>query len=346
VTIVRLGWSMDEFSPAVDIATLLADGWDQLVVERDDAGWIEITPSTARLPIVENFFLYAWHDPAGDATKDYRIRIRKSADGTYYTSDNTSVTRAARGYCTIQDIRDEGFADPPVTDAMITIGIARATEYIDRYCRQWFEPRWRTIILDGVRLDQMLPDVPIIALAQVFLEDDEQGLADLRIYNRHLTNGTTSPDDRANPRVAFAQDTEYFDRSLRTDFGRRFPYGRKNVKLVGLFGHTELGEGDAIGHTAADSQIPLSLGQTPALIKRAAVLLSCTLMYTLASGRAASALIASRVVEDETKDQRYKAQGKTATQIDGQGLFGDEFGLSEVDAILAGFAAPLSAGGV
>ena len=98
MTIVRLGWSMDEFSPAVDIATLLADGWDQLIVERDDTGWTEITPSTARLPIVENFLLYAWHDPAGDIAKDYRIRIRKSADGTYYTSENTSVSRTARGY--------------------------------------------------------------------------------------------------------------------------------------------------------------------------------------------------------------------------------------------------------
>ena len=345
MTIVRLEWGMDGFTPPVDISTLIAAGFDQLVIERQNgAVWAEILPG--RLPLAENFVRYAYHDPNGDPTKGYRIRIRRSSDGAFHAGEIDPLHGVARGYCTLQDIRDEGFLAPAVTDAMITRGIARATAYIDRYCRQWFEPRWMELVLDGKRIDRMLPDAPIIALAKVYLDDDEQDLADLRVYNRHLTNGQTTPDDRANPRVAFEQDTEYFDRNLRTDFSRRFPRGRKNVKLVGLFGYTELGLGDAVGQTAVDSQIPLSLGQTPELIKRACVLLTATLMYTLASGKGSGGSIASRIVEEETKDQRYKAQGKTATQLDGQGLFGDEFGLSEVDALLAGFTAPLSAGGV
>ncbi len=340
---IRLQWDFRDFAPAITPAEALALGYDKVVVEK---ALVEITPVTGRMPVVDEFLLYAWHDPSGELTSSYRIRLLNSETGLLHPTSilpSASITLSTAHYCTVDDIRDEGYANPPWTDALIEKGITRATAYINRFCGQYFEPRWRTLIVDGVRLDQFLCEAPIVAIAQVLVDGESQDIPDMKIYNRHLTHGMESPDDRNNPRVAYALESDYFDRSLRSGFSQKFLTGRKNIKLVGMFGYTGLGDNDFIGETAEDSQFPLSLGQTPELIKRAAVLLTVKLMQTIASGGGSSSLT---VIEEETKDQRVKYQGPSAASAASEGLFGEEFDLGEVDAILAGFVAPISIGGV
>ncbi len=143
-------------------------------------------------------------------------------------------------YCTIQDVRDEGFTDPPHTDARIASQITLASNAIDTATGWWFDPRDMTLKLDGDGTRTLRVGVPIITVDSVTMNNGDVELDDLIIYNRYIKYGHRIPDDRRNPRIEWNQNL-----SDRPGY-RNIPVipavwtlGQQNVTVVGTFGFTE-----------------------------------------------------------------------------------------------------------
>ena len=348
MAIVDLKWEVD--STALD--ALLTAGYDAWKVERDNGGgsWVEISYPTTRPPLVVNAFRYLYADPSGpvdavsfEANGDYRAVPYRTSDGA--TSAPVSAAKARRCYITPQDVWDEGYVNPPWTPSKVWRGIDRATATIDRLCGQWFEPRYTQFSFDGTDHDQLWLELPICALHELRQDDTVVDLTDLSVYNRHLTRGQLNPDDRSNPKVTYALDFPPGYRGRRRRIyadAALFGGGRKNVILKGIFGFTELSDGDVAAETVDESQIPVSYGQTPAEIKRAALLLSLT--YMLPANEQQEAAMENRITEVRTRDQyvKFADPGGSGGSDAAYGLTGN----LEVDNILMRYAGPLRMGAV
>lgn len=143
-------------------------------------------------------------------------------------------------YISIDEFREEGFAD--AEDNRIARLACWASRWIDKRTGRWFEPRYTTFFLSGNGSRRMEMPAPIIEIHQIRLvtrqafvatTDDEIDLDSVAVYNRHL-RGAVDPDDREDPRVEF--DT--LSGSLVTGF-TRWPMGRQNIQISGIFGYTD-----------------------------------------------------------------------------------------------------------
>jgi hypothetical protein len=334
MTTVKVRWSVDELDNVRSLFTV------QRVYRSTTlptGPWAEITSVATRVPLVAGVTSYLYDDTAGSAAYWYCVDYYHAGTGAY--SDKSDPMRAAAAvYATIGDLRDEGLPTT-ITDARAMIGLERATATIDRATGQWFEPRTRTYILDANTGRDLLLNVPIIAPTSVFISTHEITPADLCVYNRHLTEGLTNPDDRRNPRLAWREfDYPSGIGSLERGARRWFP-GRQRVTVTGVFGYTELGPTEAPAETVAGSQIPVSYGGTPDLIRYACLRLALRFAYPLAGGQGDDIRLQRRLTGETTRDQSYSLSSPSASSA-AWGATGDE----EVDAILEGFMAPIPSG--
>lgn len=349
MAIANIRWQVD----AVTLAALVAAGFDAWLVERQDGPfWAEISYETTRPPINAAALTYLYTDPSGpvdaitgEASGNYRATPYRTSDAA--TDVPIGATKARRGYITPDDVWAEGYANPPWTPALVWRGIDRATNTIDALCRQWFEPRYSQFSFDGTGHDQLWLDLPIAALhAMLYQDDTVVEVDDFEVYNRHLTRGQLNPDDRASPKVTYADDLFLGSRRRRSSRyrdGALFGSGRKNVILKGIFGYTELGPGDIAAETVVHSQIPISYGQTPSEIVRACLLL--TLTYMLPADEQQEAALASRITKVKTRDQwmEFADPGGGGANPDASyGLTGN----IEVDNILMRYSGPIRMGGI
>jgi hypothetical protein len=332
VAIIQIGWDV------ANLDTLLDAGFDQQKIEWEDpigdpGVWTEITRATTRLPLAANVERYIWEGPT-DIAYNFQAVPYRTTDET----DDTPIAvtdKVLRGYCTIADMRTEGYQDPPHSDARVQGAIDLAMKMIDRICGQRFDAYFATMSLNVKRMyDEHHLDVPIAALWKITDDDSDILLSDIEVYNRHLTQALDNPNDRANPMIAYGTDHG------GVFAGGRFNRGRKTLKLWGVFGYTEIGAGDLVGETAAGSQIPLSYGSTPLDIHRACMLLVADHLGTLATG-GNEASLASRVLSQKTMDQSYTLQAKAAAEAV-YGMTGND----EADAILMRYPPPLPIGSV
>jgi hypothetical protein len=183
-------------------------------------------------------------------------------------------------YLTVAEVRAEGYPFNDTTtynDAYVEGKIDTASEQIEKFTGNWFASKDRPFQLDGDGGNFLKVPAPIVQIDSITITTHarfgvdttyEVDLTEVRVYNRHLTQGLLSPDDRKNPGIAIESFLAEPYESL--DF---WPSGDQNVFLEGKFGWTELGSSDTPGETAVGSQIPTSKGVTPFLIKRACMLL-------------------------------------------------------------------------
>lgn len=300
--------------------------------------WVEITTVGTRVALVAGVTNYYFDDTAGAAGYYYAVSYYHSV--SLAESDKSAAVRVGSlGYIDVEDVRDEGFTVSMVSDAQVAKGIRSATAHIDRVTRQWFEPRVRTFRLDGTRGQDLALNVPIISLTTASLWDESIDLPDLWVYNRHLTQGLLTPDDRDNPRIGWRD--EVMTMRLRRDYQglAKFDRGSGNVTVSGVFGYTELDPLDIPGETLPGSQIPVSFGSAPLLIKRACLLLAVRYMYPYATGLGDEFRQRAKIVSESTADQSY--------QLGGGGVGDNSWGITgdiEVDNILMGYMAPASVG--
>lgn len=342
----RLIWDLDAAWAAVppqgpDPAALRADGYDQQLVERQAVAlgpWAEISRAGSRPPLPASHTLYVYADPAAVAAVAYRVRFRRASDGAIHATPLTSVVAAPSGYCTIADVRAQGFAVAAFPDAQVQAGIDTASALIDRVCGQWFEPRYVRQLTSGRGHDRIWLDVPICTAMRVTVDGTEVSDpgAELEIANRHLTRGQLDPDDRRAPEIAWVED--YYTNSEQAIGYGRFLERRRNVEVLGVFGCTELLAGEVGGEYSA--QVPASYGATPPAIRRACLLLTCRRYMRLESaGGALDTYLAGRVQGESTRDQSYSL-GAPVGEDGAYGLTGD----LEVDNLLMLYPPPLRLG--
>lgn len=216
-----------------------------------------VGPPTGHRLGVGHYFA-PWTVPVDEPLGDHRIEWRFKAtllDVDYETSDEefyVAATPPSTVYCSVEEIRAEGYEEDFVTDNRIEVLALMATRYIEKVTRRWFYPRTfdgnARFVVDGSGGKQLPLEVPIIRLDALFLENPGLAVSELtavdvaevRVYNRHLT-GMINPDDRNHPRLAFNRQghvTELVATGLYP-YPRYFPKGSLTVHMEGVFGYTD-----------------------------------------------------------------------------------------------------------
>lgn len=340
-TTIKYRFRVDEITDALTI-------YDVVKIYRSTVDypytWVELTGVPTRITLVASVTEYLYDDATGDPDYWYCYATYNSST-TEESEKSNPVQPPPSGYVTVDDMRDEGYAVADVTDAQIRRGAAIATTIIDKITNQWFEPRAHTFLLDGRGKSKTFLDVPIIAITAIEVDESEIDFDfdTMKIYNRHLTQRLLNPDDRFNPMLVYDESywQNIFGVSKKTEYlAGSFYAGVQNIKLTGYFGFTELASGAPVGETATNSQVPLSYGETPELIKYAARRLCVRHMYPLAKqakGYGTDLAMMGNVTERKNRDQLIKFGGSTS--VSSLSSTGDPV----VDEILAAHAGPLRA---
>jgi hypothetical protein len=293
-------------------------------------------------------YVAEWPVPAVEPVGAHEVRwfFRLTVGGAELTSTEPfdvveSVSAGPfLGYCTVQDLRDEGVPTTGVgakTDAELARIIERSTQLIDVFTGRFFRPVPMQIRVDGTGGRELLLGHPIVSISEVrlvsssFIDSEAQvvELDDLEIYNRHL-GGLLNPDDRENPRLSWVEFDERLERLPFAAFDvhgvfepSRWPRGRQNVQITGIFGYT-----DPDGTPT---------GRTPDLISRACALLAIRDAEVLTSEDRFDARNAWRLSKLKTRDQEI--QWGVPGSLGGRGA-GACTGDPEIDTILARYSRP------
>ena len=172
--------------------------------------------------------------------------------GPYTATEEFDVVAGAAswGYCLPSDLRDEGLTTSDATDRRLATTITLATDYIKRATGNYFEPQAQIIQVDGRKGHAVMLDNPICWLEKMQVLSMFDGSAldvDLsycRVYNRHLTDGILSPDDRNDPKIELLRVVTLLSGDVVVGLAplasfSTWPVGVKNVQLTGVFGYTE-----------------------------------------------------------------------------------------------------------
>jgi len=129
-------------------------------------------------------------------------------------------------YITVEDLRKEGFANPPYTTEKLESVIDLAQQLIDYITNRFFEEvEDHEIILDGSGLNTIrlpIPPVTTTSITLVELNDVEKVIDD----DYEVLMPSRQPDGRFNPKLALKN-------------GELWTKGTRNVKVVGSFGFVD-----------------------------------------------------------------------------------------------------------
>jgi hypothetical protein len=119
-------------------------------------------------------------------------------------------------YIVPQDLYDEGLNQLLYSPSLVQKKINFVTSYVERITSQFFEPRTKTVLLDGDNSDLIVLPIFCIELTEIKIFDDIQDLSKFTLYNSFV------PDDRDYPKVI-----------------GYFPKGNRNISFTGSFGYVE-----------------------------------------------------------------------------------------------------------
>jgi hypothetical protein len=139
---------------------------------------------------------------------------------------------------TVEDVRNAGLSEASLSDEAVQAGIDTWQPVVERYCRQWFDPRAGDFYLDGNDSDTLFLPFPIISLSALYANGSAEPIEST--YYRVYSGKSAPNDDRRNPRVAFNSASGYNGDIFTASYGStRFRRGRQNQRLVGVFGFVE-----------------------------------------------------------------------------------------------------------
>lgn len=151
-------------------------------------------------------------------------------------------------YCTIEDIRDEGFALCDYPDRRVSKAIKTAQQFIEKVTRRFFEPRDLTIRETWQGERSLLLNMPIVAVSEMRFVNLDETLqspmdlqTDVRIFNRHVREGLTDKDDRENPQIAliFVSPNLIVPRIRPATIQEVTSARVQQIQIAGTFGYTE-----------------------------------------------------------------------------------------------------------
>jgi hypothetical protein len=257
-------------------------------------------------------------------------------------------------YATLQQLRDQGVDPDRVTDAQLLLKIQYASALIERWTGRWFVPKARTFVLDGPGHPLLQIGPPICSITEVrvlgqgslYLSSNDEVVDGLnvRVYNRHLTQGLFDPDDRYNPKIEW----------LRGDYGRAigvyqyggWPRGVQNVQVSGWFGFTDPDEAmlPYIPPSAAPTIPPVPpldppaypLGRTPALITQACMMLVARDLIALTDSDARNEQeMAGRMTNLRTRDQSISWGQRLSTTSGGTTAYSGDLAIDRIISMFA-----------
>lgn len=244
-------------------------------------------------------YVGTWTVPMGENLGNHQIKwffklTSSSVEQIFIEEFEVLLVAASStaGYALVQDLRNEGVTVAQASDARLQYLIGVWSRFIDRATNQWFEPRQRVVLLDGSDTRTLFLDAPIVGITSIKMNESLVDSTSYKVYNRHLSQGLTAPDDRNNPKVEFAEASR-LDRYATNVWAR----GSQNIEVAGVFGYTDVPAGSS---SATE-------GVTPDLIKRACMLLVIRDLTPLGSVEDRQAALAtSRLIEERTRDQSYR----------------------------------------
>lgn len=276
-------------------------------------------------------FVAAWTVPVGEPIGTHEIRwfFRLTGASAEQTATEefevlTSVVGSfTNGYCTVQDLRDEGVTVSMASDAQLQERILLASRMIDKFTGRFFDLRTQSFTMDGTGKASIHLDVPIVAIDTVSVDDVAFLPSDIIVYNRHVSEGLAFPNDADNPRIEVRQP---LDDDLLFKIGLKvFPKGQKNIRLDGVFGYREF-----------DGTVS---GKVPDLIRYVCKLMTIRYLARMADiSGSADYRDSWRVVSIKTRDQAV--QWATPSASMGRRGVGRFTGDPEIDTFLLGFRRP------
>jgi len=283
----------------------------RLVSDRRALDSTQGCPDGARL--ARGHYAADWTAPGDEplGTHEIRWHFRLAPDAPEYTFvEEFEVVPVVpelpgAGYCTVADLRAEGVTEHQASDARLRALIEEASQTIDRLTGWWFEPRWRSLRLDGRGTPSLEPPAPPIRLERIL------------IYGREL------PTHEEALLVRGAPAGPDFDAPLIRRTRGVFPRAPGSVELEGVF-----------GYTVEDGT---EFGRTPLEIRRACILLVIRLLPRLGDVDAVDdARNRWRIIEERTRDQAIKFAPLTRP--------GELTGDTAIDDLLARYMRPASMG--
>lgn len=234
-------------------------------------------------------------------------------------------------YALVSDLRAE-CDDGEVSEVRLQMAIMVASAFLQTVTGRFFEPRYSLQRFDGRGSRALLFNDPVIAVESLAIDTQPSmrgdlpiDLDELRIYNRHLTQRMTNPDDRESPKIEFVHSRDIFQQQdlLSPSFAGItlrsfvFPYGVQNVAVQGVFGYTE--------------QDGTPFGKTPEIVQYVTRLIA---LRNLPDDEQCREQVKNgwRVIEERTRDQlvRYADPRK----------FGQWTGDADIDVLLASLIRP------
>lgn len=278
---------------------------------RYNATWV----SSAEVPTIPTRYFVRWYvTPASGDTE------------VVFDQEFELVIKAYSGpyYCFVSELRDEGLP-ASVTDVQAQAMAVRASKYVEWFTGRKFYPQYRSTDFDGKGSRGLVLDEPIVAVESVTVSfdsvlTDQEDLVDstgYKVYNRHLTQHLTQPDDRDAPKIEFVHGDDAWGRNFAqmSIFADRviWPTGVQNITIMGMFGYTDP-DGSYVG-------------KTPDMIRECAKMLVFQKLPRMVSGTA----VAGPIIRERTRDQEVQFSSLRVT-----GLTGDR----NIDVLLAGFRRP------
>lgn len=166
-------------------------------------------------------------------------------------------------YCTPDRLRDEGISAQQADDSRLKALCEDASRYIDAMTGQFFEPRKKTIKLDG-NGGEFLP-LPFFLINSDYVLLNRMNISDYTLYN--------SEYDRVYPKMKRS---------------RRWTKGDLNIEIRGIWGYVDFD----------DEEKPI----TPPLITKAAIRIAIMQLPTLGDVEAQNEKFRRGMIQSETTD--------------------------------------------
>lgn len=160
-------------------------------------------------------------------------------------------------YTLVSDLRGD-CDDQKASEDRLQSAVLVASSFVQGVTARFFEPRYALQRFDGNGSRALVMNDPVIAVESLSIDTQPStrgalpvDLDEVRIFNRHLSQRMTNPDDRDSPKLEFVHGRDMFQRSgIGNSFlaSYIFPYGVQNIAVPGVFGYTEW-DGTPFGKT-------------------------------------------------------------------------------------------------